>query len=171
MALSESTIKEIIDPAEFANSARVIRNSFRTVAEEFGLTRENCPSHPTFLTVRRLKEMKSRGVTFFGLFLGGRQIGFVAIEKADVDLYYIERLSVLPAHRHGGYGAQLIGFAIDYIREPHGKKIYLGMIDEHTVLKNWYKKLGFREVTTKKFPQLPFTVCFMERDSAPLVIR
>ena len=169
VAPDKSVIREIIDPAEFANSARVIRNSFKTVAGEFGLTRENAPTHPSFLTVRWLKEKKNDGVKFFGLFLDGKQAGFVAIEKADAALYYfIEKLAVLPAHRHGGYGEKLVGFAIDYIREHHGKKVALGMIDKHTVLKNWYKKLGFREVSIQKFSQLPFAVCFMERDARPL---
>ena len=36
------------------------------------------------------------------------------------------------------------------------------------VLKDWYGKLGFVEISTMKFPHLPFTVCFMEGDSSPL---
>jgi len=69
MPLNESTIREITDPAEFAASAKVIRNSFKTVAEEFGLTRDNTPTHPAFLTVRWLREKKSDDVKYFGLFL------------------------------------------------------------------------------------------------------
>lgn len=162
------TIREITDAAEFAASARVIRNSFRTVAQEFGLNRENAPTHASFLTVRQLRELRKRPVKFFGLFLADRQIGFIAVEKADADLYYIEKLAVLPAYRHWGCGAKLVGFAIDYIRENKGKQVALGMILESTALKDWYKKLGFREISTHKFPGLPFTVCFMERDVSPL---
>ncbi|OGO21635.1 MAG: hypothetical protein A2Z28_08085 [Chloroflexi bacterium RBG_16_51_9] len=168
MPLNESTIREITDPAEFAVSARVIRNSFKTVARELGFTRETFPNHPSFFTVARLKEMKSRGAAFFGLFLGEIQIGFIAVEPADKGVFYIERLAVPPSYRHGGYGAKLVGFAIDYIRKNKGKKVALGMINEQAGLKDWYKKLGFREVSTQKFPHLPFTVCFMERDTAPL---
>ncbi|MEK7352972.1 MAG: GNAT family N-acetyltransferase [Chloroflexota bacterium] len=171
MVLDKSTIREISDPAEFAGSARVIRNSFKMVAEEFGLTRENAPTHPSFLTVRWLKEKKSDDVKYFGLFLDNRQIGFVVIEKSDEDIYWVEKLAVIPAYRYGGFGAKLVGFAIDYIRGHGGKKVALGMMNEHTVLKNWYKKLGFREISTRKYPHLPFTVCYMERDTAPLVIR
>jgi GNAT superfamily N-acetyltransferase len=168
MALNQAVIMEITDPAEFADSARVIRNSFKTVAEEFGLTRENAPTHPAFLTVRWLKDKKSDDVKFFGLFLDNRQIGFIAIEQSDASIYWVEKLAVLPAHRHGGNGAKLVRFAIDYIRKNKGTKVALGMIDEHTVLKDWYIGLGFREVSIQKFPQLPFTVCFMERDARPL---
>ena len=169
MALDKLTIREIIDLAEFAGSARVIRNSFKTVAEEFGLSRKNTPTHPAFLTVRWLKAKKSDDVRFFGLFQGNRQIGFIVIEKENAGIYWIEKLAVLPAYRHGGSGAKLVGFAIDYIREHGGKKVALGMMNKHTVLKDWYKKLGFKEVATRKYPQLPFIVCYMERDASQLV--
>jgi diamine N-acetyltransferase len=161
---TEIRIREITGSAEFAASVRVIRSSFRTVAKEFGLTRENAPTHPSLFTVPRLKEMTARGAKSFGLFLGEKQIGFIAVQKTDKAVYEIERLAVLPSQRHGGYGAKLVGFAIDYIRERQGTKVTLGMINESTVLKNWYIKLGFREVWIRKFPHLPFTVCFMERD-------
>ena len=171
MKNDETFIREITNPDEFTTVAKVIRNSFKTVAEEFGLTRASAPTHPVFLTVRWLKKKKSDDVKFFGLFLGSRQIGFIIIEKENADTCWIEKLAVLPAYRHGGSGAKLIGFAIDFIREHGGKKVALGMMNEHTVLKNWYKKLGFKQIATRKYPQLPFTVCYMERDTAPLVIR
>jgi diamine N-acetyltransferase len=41
--------------------------------------------------------------------------------------------------------------------------ISIGIIDEHTVLKQWYRKLGFTEVNRKKYDHLPFTVCSMEK--------
>jgi diamine N-acetyltransferase len=166
---TEITIREITDPVEFVASVRVIRSSFRTVAKEFGLTRENAPTHPSLFPVSRLKEMTARGAKSFGLFLDKKQIGFIAVQKMDEAVYEIERLAVLPSQRHDGYGARLVGFAIDYIRGQQGKKITLGMINESTVLKNWYIGLGFKEVRIQKFPHLPFTVCFMERDTSPLI--
>lgn len=168
-AFDKPVIREITDPSEYARSVRVIRNSFRTVADEFSLTRENAPAHPSFFTLSRLNQMINRGAKSFGLFLGDKQIGFIAVEPAQDNVFYIERLAVLPAYRHGGYGAKLVNFAISYIRTHKGKKAALGMINESTILKDWYKKLGFKEIRTQKFPQLPFTVCFMERDVRPFV--
>jgi len=161
-------IEDISDAADIVISVDVIRDSFRTVAEEFGLTPENCPTHPSFLTLSQLNKLKDKGVRFFGLFLGNNQIGFIAIEKADTSLYYIEKLAVLPEYRHEGYGAKLIGYAFDYIRNYNGKRVSIAIIEEHTILKNWYKELGFEEVEKIKLPYLPFTVCFMERDIASL---
>ncbi|UCB43718.1 MAG: GNAT family N-acetyltransferase [Dehalococcoidales bacterium] len=161
--MSELSIREITGLDELRNSARVVRNAFKTVALEFNLTRENSPTHPSFMTTGRLREDRNKGVKFFGLFLGDKQIGFVAVEKADASLYYIERLAVLPRYRHRGYGRQLMEFAFEFIRVNGGTKVSIGIINEHTVLKDWYKGLGFEEISIREFAHLPFTVCFMEK--------
>ena len=161
--MSELEIKEITSGPELRVSARVVRNAFRTVALDFNLTRENSPTHPSFMTTRRLREDQNRGVEFFGLFLEGKQVGFVAVEKADATLYYVERLAVLPKYRHRGYGKKLMEFAFEYIRANGGRKVSIGIINEQTVLKDWYEGLGFEEVSTREFAHLPFTVCFMEK--------
>ena len=41
------------------------------------------------------------------------------------------------------------------------EEITIGIIEENTVLKNWYADHGFVHTGTKKFPHLPFTVGFM----------
>lgn len=164
----EQTITEVSNDNELNNSIRVIRNSFRTVAEEYGLTIENCPTHPSFVTIQQLNELRTKGLRLFGLFLDNVQVGFVAIEQANNILYYMEKLAVLPEHRHNGYGAQLVNHVLDFVRNGGGQKVSIGIIDEHTILKNWYRKLGFMELSTTKFDHLPFTVCFMERDCSPL---
>jgi len=168
MPLNDFTIIGITDPVNTDNSVSIIRDSFKTVAEEFGLTTDNCPTHPSFITIHQLNEFRSKGVKFFGFFLDSKQVGLIAIEKADASLYYIEKLAVLPAYRHLGCGAKLMEFAFDYIKENKGKKVSIAIIEEHTVLKNWYMGLGFKEAATKKFPHLPFTVCFMEQELVPL---
>lgn len=157
-------IREISDRDIIGNSKTVIRKSFATVAREFNLTRENCPTHPSFITIRQLNELKKKGLIFFGSFIGSHQIGFVAVEKADAALYYMEKLAVLPEYRHHGCGQKLVEFAIDYVKKCGGIKISIGIIDEQAVLKDWYKKLGFREVSTRKFDHLPFTVGYLEID-------
>ena len=162
--MSELSIREIPDENELRSSARVVRNAFRTVALDFNLTRENSPTHPSFITTRRLREDRNRGVKFFGLFLESRQIGFIAVERTDAALYYVERLAVLPTYRHRGYGKKLMEFAFEYIRANGGTKVSIGIINEQTILKNWYKGLDFEEISTREFAHLPFTVCFMERE-------
>ena len=155
-------IREIKSEHEFKNSLAVIRDSFKTVAVEFQLTRDNCPTHPSLMTLDRLLELEKKA-RFFGLFADDAQVGFVAIEKADDSLYYMEQLAILPEYRHKGYGKKLVEFVLDYVKRNKGKKVSLGMIDESAVLKDWYLQLGFKETRTKNFEHLPFTVCFMEK--------
>lgn len=159
-------IREIIDKRDLRNSAKVIRDSFKTVALEFGLTKQNCPTHPSFITLDKLWELQKKA-KLFGLFQNNMQIGFVAIEHSSDKLYYMDKLAVLPQHRHKGYGKKLVGFVLDYAKIYKGEKVSLGMIDESAVLKNWYKEIGFEEAGTKEFEHLPFTVCFMEKSLLP----
>jgi len=153
-------IREIND-AEMESSLNVIRASFQTVADELNLTRQNCPGHPAFMTLEKLKDF-SEAARLFGLFDKDRQIGFVAIEKAGDRLYYFERLAVIPEQRHHGYGKMLVKFVLAEAGKAGGDRVSLGMIDNHTILKEWYKSLGFVETGKKKFEHLPFTVCFMD---------
>ena len=156
-------IRAVTD-ASLPASLSVIRSAFKTVADEMDLTPDNCPGHTAFITMDKLADLYGKAACF-GLYVDGTQAGFVAAEKTgDGEVYYLDRLAVLPEYRHNGYGAVLVRCVFDYMRQRGGKVVSLGMIDSHTVLKNWYKSLGFRETGTKKFAHLPFLVCFMDFD-------
>ena len=150
--------------ADHARSLQVIRKSFATVARQFGLSRKNAPTHPSLLTAERFREMAARPVTLFGAFVAREQVGFAALERADRGVYYLERLSVLPKYRHRGYGCRLVDRAVAFARARGGTSVDTGLIDRHTVLKQWYAAQGFVETGTKDYPHLPFTVCFMRRE-------
>ncbi|MGD0794505.1 MAG: GNAT family N-acetyltransferase [Dehalococcoidales bacterium] len=158
--------KKIIDLASgsLEQSAAIIRSAFGKVAGELGITFENAPLFPAFITLERLEETRLRGALFYGLFIGGKQVGVVALEKRDTGDYYMERLAVLPEYWHGGLGRELVNFIIDRARRLGVRKLYLGMVNEHKVLKDWYKSMGFKEISVKKFENLPFSVCFMALD-------
>jgi len=159
-------IREIAAELEIEVCADVIRKSFRTVADELGLTEENAPTNPAFLTVEKLRETIAKPVLFFGLFDGGRQVGCVALEPShdEVGVFFLERLSVVPEERHNGYGATLMDHAFQEAKKAGAGKIKIGIIDENLVLKRWYLDYGFTETGTKTFAHLPFTVCFMEKN-------
>ncbi len=148
---------------EFEECAQVIRIAFGTVAKEFGITRENAPTNPAFAGVDSLLMMKERGAQLYGAFEDKVCIGFVAIEKAADDVYYMERLAVLPEHRHHGIGRRLMDFVMDLVRENNGKKVSIGIINDNRVLKDWYMRYGFVETGIKTYKHLPFDVCFMEK--------
>ena len=153
-----------INPEQFIESQKIISGSFRTVAQDFGLTEANCPSNAAFITIDKLYQLKEKGVSMYGLFQDSKQIGFVGIEEAKDDIYYMETLAVLPEYRHLGYGKKLMDFVRDEVRKKGGKRLGIGIIDENKVLKKWYANYGFCETGIKKFDHLPFTVCFMEME-------
>ena len=160
MEVAARMIREL-NGVSLEKSVAIIRSAFGKVADELGITIENVPMFPAFITIERLEEIRARGAVLFGLFSNGSQVGVVAVEKQDTGEYHLRRLAVLPEHWHGGLGRELVDFIIDYVRKLGVKKLYLGMVNEHTVLKNWYQSMGFIEIELKKFEHLPFTVCFM----------
>ncbi len=157
-------IRELPGEEGLAESVAVIREAFSTVAARFALTPENTPSHPAFSTMDGLEALRGRGARFFGLFDGGSQAGFVAVEPAGEGLYYLERLAVLPDLRGRGYGRALVRFAFDHVSASGGGRISIAVIDADEGLKGWYEGLGFRLKDSKGFPQLPFRVRFMEKE-------
>jgi len=145
-------------------SVEIIRRSFGTVAEEKGITEQNAPRFTAFITAERLEETRRNNSVFWGLFVSGKQVGFVAVEKEPEGKYWMKRLAVLPEFRHGGSGKALVDAAISYTRSQGEKKLYIAVAGDRGVLNDWYLAMGFRESSVQKFPHLPFSVAFMELD-------
>jgi len=142
--------------------AEVIRQSFATVAMDFNLTKENCPTHTSFITDERLKSRTKDGYYPYGYFTNGKLVGFVSLTDIGGCVYELNNLAVLPEARHFGYGKLLLVFCKNKVRELRGTKITISIIEEHTVLKDWYAANGFIHTATKKFEHLPFTAGYME---------
>lgn len=140
---------------------QMIRNSFRDVAEKFNLTPENCPKHPSNYTEEWVQKDFARGVTYFILSQNNVPVGCVALEKANDNLCYLERLAVLPEMRHKGFGRSLVDYVFSQARLIGAKEISIGIIAAQTELNQWYQRIGFVEGETKTFPHLPFQVTFM----------
>jgi len=141
--------------------ARLIRDSFRDVAERFGLTRESCPTHPSHCTDEWITSAMAKGVRYALLEAGKDPCGCVAMEQARPGLWYLESLSVLPEYRRKGFGTALVRHALDEARKAGAQRVEIGIIAEHTELRDWYAKLGFLEKETVRFDHLPFAVTFM----------
>jgi GNAT superfamily N-acetyltransferase len=154
--------------------AEVLRRAFGTPAEQFGLTEENCPTNAAFVTTERLKMDRQRGQRQFGAYVGREQVGFFALWSRDGVVWGLEKVGVVPEHRHAGVGAALVNRAAREAAALGGTALHIGIIDESTVLKGWYSSLGFVHLGTKVFDHLPFTVGYMElplRGSSPTAAR
>lgn len=141
----------------------VIRKSFQTVADQFGLTETNSPTNPAFTDIEKLNILASKAECY-GLFADGRPAGFFAIEyNNDSKTAFLERVCVLPEYRHNKYGKTLLEQAEKECLYNDINKISIGIININEVLKTWYKAFGFIEVEVKTYPHLPFEVCFLDK--------
>ena len=146
---------------DLATLAQLVRESNRDVAVTFGLTADNCPKHTSLCTADWVRADLARGERYFILEEGGAPVACVAYESPGPGLAYLNRLSVLPAYRRRGVGARLVRHIVDLARAASIESISIGVIGEHGELQRWYRKLGFVDGETRRYPHLPFAVRYM----------
>ena len=158
-------IKQITKQDDFVLLSKLLNEAFGTVAKELGLTKENNPTNSAFITSDELKKQLIESREFYAYEDKAKIVGFVAIEQPFnmPDVFYIEKLAVIPDYRHLGIGKRLMDFVSQRIAELGGKRISIGLINSNIVLKNWYGKQGYVEYSVKTFKHLPFEVCLMEK--------
>ena len=160
MTANALTIREAI-PADAESLAVLIREAFREPAARFGLTPENCPTHPSNCTVDWIADDMDRGISYYLSEANGRAAGCVALEPAVPDHWYLERLAVLPAFQGQGHGTALVRRLIAEASQGGAHYLSIGIIADDTDLKDWYLHRGFREGKTRQFKHLPFRALFM----------
>lgn len=155
-------IKQVESKEQLNICLEIIRNSFITVTEEFCLTENNCPSHTAFIKIDKLKKQFDEDRPMFLFYQDFVPCGYFSLANCSDNEWELNNLAVLPEYRHSGIGNAMVEYAIAFIKSYGGNKISIGIIEENTILKNWYLKLGFKHTATRKFEHLPFTVGFME---------
>ena len=149
---------------EIPECVRVIRRSFQTVADEFGFTEENAPRFVAFATDenRLILQMDYQ-----------HRLMFLDEEDSVIRGYYslllkedgeceLGSLSVLPEFRHRGIGTELLRHSVSIAR-THGCRIMLlSIVEENTVLRQWYERNGAVHTGTEKFDFFPFTCGYMK---------
>ncbi len=158
-----------VKASELQTCLDVIHQSFKTVADEFGLTQENCPKHTSFIPLCYLETQMDWGWHMYALYADKKIIGYMSISKESDDVYELHNLAVLPEYRHNGFGRLLLDHAKNTVKSLGGRIIKIGIIEESTVLKSWYIANGFVHTGVKKFDHLPFTSGYLEWDGKKLV--
>jgi GNAT superfamily N-acetyltransferase len=160
--MQKETMKIVKAMEEDASQiAALIRTSHQDVARMFAITRDNNPKHPSFCTTDWVLSDCKRGEEYFLYKIGNINAGCMAFEQADPETAYLNRLSVLPEHRHQGIGAALVRHILVYAESKHVNVVSIGIIAAHEILKAWYLNLGFAEKDTRRFAHLPFDVTYM----------
>ena len=158
--------KAVNFPVDLEISTKIIRDAFITVADEFNLNTDNCPTNPAFIEPVILESLLTDFRELYLLCYGKTPVGFVGIEQSPSEerIFFIEKVAVIPEFRHRGLGREIMKFAQNRILEMGGRQASIAIIHENLRLRAWYKTMGFEETGVKKFNHLPFEVCFMAKE-------
>lgn len=146
---------------DFSLLADIVSSANKDVAQQFNITFENNPKHPSFYTSEWVEKDFQRGEQYFIYESDSRPVACVAYEKPSAELAYLNRLSVSPEHRKRGVGEALVQYIFQLAKHEKIKTISIGIIGEHVELHRWYQKLGFKDTERKQFAHLPFSVQLM----------
>lgn len=154
-----------IKKSEIGTCVKVIRESFLTVAKEYGFTEENAPRFTAFATTEeRLLWQYEEGRPMMAYFDGaGEMVGYYSLCQKTAEECELNNLCVLPGYRHGRIGETLFSHALQTAKNLGCKKMELGIVEENKKLRAWYEKLGAVHTGTKKFDFFPFTCGYMEK--------
>lgn len=152
---------------EIPAAVELIRESFVTVAEEFGFTRENAPRFTAFATTEeRLDwQMVEEQRPMFALFVDGDMAGYYSLQAMpDKNECELNNVCVLPAYRHKKLGETLLRDAFARAARSGCVKMKIGIVEENQRLRKWYENFGFVHTGTEKFDFFPFICGYMERE-------
>ncbi len=154
-------------PDEIPTCVRIIRESFVTVADAFGITQENAPRFTAFatnderLSWQFFQEKRSMIVADAGTC--GGLVGYYSLHKVSEIACELNNLAVLPSARHHGIGGMLLSDACQQAMKWGCGKIQIGIVEENILLRKWYEKAGFVHVGTEKLSFFPFTCGYLEK--------
>ena len=115
-------IIQITKKEDLPKCLEVIHRSFKTVADEFGLTKENCPKHTSFIPIYFLTTQMDWGWHMFCLYHEKEIVGYMSLSKEGDTTYELHNLAVLPEYRHNGLGKELLDHAKETVI-PKGSSI------------------------------------------------
>lgn len=152
-----------INQDDIAQCVNIIRESFITVANEFGFTEDNASRFTAFATTIECLDWHLNGEhrPMYGYFDDNKLVGYYSLLLQDNQECELNNLCVLPEYRHSGIGYILLNNAFDNARKMNCKKMNIGIVEENQVLRKWYEKYGFVHIGIKKYDFFPFTCGYM----------
>ena len=155
-----------IDRNDIPECVKVIKESFMTVAAEFGFTAENAPRFVAFSTTdeKLFSQLDNEHRPMYAYFSeDGKIIGYYSLQKLENNECELNNLCVLPNYRHNNIGSKLFSHACEKAKAMGCVKMVFGIVEENVKLRKWYEKNGTVHVGTKKFDFFPFTCGYMEK--------
>ena len=154
--INHNDIKECVD---------VIKESFLTVANEFGFTQENAPRFTAFATTeQRLSwQLNNKKRPMYAFIVDRKIVGYYSLALQDNKECELNNLCVLPQFRHKGIGEKLLLHSFEAAKNLNCSRMNIGIVEENQLLKKWYESFGFKHIRTQKFDFFPFTCGYMKK--------
>ena len=155
-----------VERIDISECVSVIRDSFKTVADKFGLTEENAPRFTAFATTtdRLYWHMDGEKRPMYVYCEAGKICGYYSILPGENGECELNNLAVLPEYRHKGIGKELLMHAYGIAENMGFKIINIGIIEENQILRHWYEQNGAVHIGTKKYDFFPFTCGYMKKE-------
>ena len=146
---------------EAAMIADAIRRSYADVAQRFGLTPGNAPTHPSNCEPSWVERGLDRGDPYVVARVDEVPVGCVSLWRRSDRPIEMRRLAVLPEHRRRGYGRELFDAAIERARTLGADVVDVSLIADNVELADWYRRLGCVETGRARYDSVPFEVLHM----------
>ena len=155
-----------LEKKDIKDCVSVIRESFMTVAEQFGITPENAPAFTAYATddAKILHWMDNQHRPMYGYYEDGKLVGYYNLYLPGNNECELGSLCVLPDKRHSGIGDALLNDSISHAKELGCTVMKLSIVEENTVLRKWYEQHGFIHTGTVKYDFFPFTCGYLEKE-------
>lgn len=126
---------------------------------------ENAPRFTAFATTaqRLTYQMTVEQRPMYAYCEDDRIIGYYSLALQENHECELNNLCVLPEYRHRNIGEKLLNNACEKARALGCVKMNIGIVEENTILRAWYEKMGFHHIGTQKFDFFPFTCGYMEK--------
>lgn len=153
-----------IERDEIPECVRVIRTSFATVADMLGFTEKDAPRFTAFATTeQRLQwQWENEDRIMFACVEDGKILGYCSVLFLNGKECEMNNLCILPEYRHEKKGEELLLNAFEIARERGCQLMKIGIVEENTVLRQWYERYGFIHTGSVKYDFFPFTCGNME---------
>lgn len=157
---------EFIKRSDIPEAAKVIRQSFMTVSEEFGYTKEKSPLFTGFLISeeRLFRQFDEEKRPMLCYKIGEKIAGYYSLARPKDGVCEINNLAVLPEFRHRGIGGALVADALERIKAAGCRAAFVDIVDENERLKRWYEGLGFRYEKTVRLDGYEFLNGYMIKE-------
>ena len=133
-----------VTEADIPDCVRVVRESFGTVAQDFGFTAEKDPKFTAFATTNERLEhqMHVEKRPMYACFVDGKIAGYYSlhIDGGEVEL---SNLCTLLEYRHRKIGETMMFHAFDRARELGFTEVTIGVVEQNERVRRWYESYGF----------------------------